>query len=216
MTMPNKCSDHTFKATLIPHDFFCLFVCLFVIHVWHPRFPLNGIKKYFTWSWLVLVSSQWGHHLSFGLVWVWVVFSVSLFLPWQEQTSALSTLFTTLIPLRLVMTSWPTLWRHLKDCCCCFVVVGLFDCLFVCCCCFLFCVCVFLCVLLLFFGGAEVRLSLCTMTGTKLADTPYTVTPFAWSSLVVDMMLKSRRHRSVTSSLLLVCSYHHTVCLKMP
>ena len=35
-------------------DFILLFVIhvdyilLFVIHVWHPRFPLNGIKKYVT------------------------------------------------------------------------------------------------------------------------------------------------------------------------
>ena len=25
-----------------------IIVCLFVIHVWHPRFPLNGMKKYST------------------------------------------------------------------------------------------------------------------------------------------------------------------------
>ena len=132
---------------------FVRFIPLFVIHVWHPRFPLNAIKKYFTWWWLVLASSQWGHRLSFGLVLVSVVvFSVSLFLPWQEQTNALSTLFTTLILLRLAMTSWATLWRHLKVCCCDFLSVWLFVCL----------------LLLLFWG---VRLSLYTMTGTKLADT---------------------------------------------
>ena len=27
----------------------CTFLFLFVIHVWHPHFPLNGIKKYLTW-----------------------------------------------------------------------------------------------------------------------------------------------------------------------
>ena len=25
-------------------------ICLFVIHVWHPRFPLSGIKNYVTCS----------------------------------------------------------------------------------------------------------------------------------------------------------------------
>ena len=29
-----------------------LFLCLFVIHVWHPRFPVNGIKEYLTYIFL--------------------------------------------------------------------------------------------------------------------------------------------------------------------
>ena len=26
-------------------------VCIFVTHVWHPRFPLSGIKKHLTLHW---------------------------------------------------------------------------------------------------------------------------------------------------------------------
>ena len=37
---------------------FCLFVCLFVSHVGHPRFPLNGIKKYLTGKYTLLSACK--------------------------------------------------------------------------------------------------------------------------------------------------------------
>ena len=34
------------------------FIPLFVIHVWHPRFPSNGVKTYWNWFWPMLLACK--------------------------------------------------------------------------------------------------------------------------------------------------------------